>query len=77
MKRLVLYILMLVAGFPLFGQEAVPTDAEARLAVLFDSLKNCQTDSLKHDISRRIERTLKTELEDPASFYKSFASLPF
>ncbi|MBO5800605.1 MAG: hypothetical protein J6R41_11375 [Paludibacteraceae bacterium] len=78
MKRLVLYILMLVAGFPLFGQETtVPTDAEARLAVLFDSLKNCQTDSLKHDISRRIERTLKTELEEPASFYKSFASLPF
>lgn len=77
MKRLVFYILMLLMASPVFAMENGQPVAEARLAVLFDSLKNCSADSLKHIISRRIEQTLKTELQDPASFYKEFSSLRF
>ena len=71
MKHSLLAILCLLTALSAHGEIR-----EERLVVLFDSLKSCDTDSIKDQLNKEIQITLGEALKGNESFTYSFDKIP-
>lgn len=71
MKHSILAILCLLTALSVHGEIR-----EERLVVLFDSLKSCDTDSIKDQLNKEIQITLGEALKGNESFTYPFDKIP-